>query len=88
MQELGKIENINGAILGIFKLKYSQLLVITENKVAMVCGKSYNVFGEFMPVVHSTTDLNRNFSRTDKMMDCCICNKEFLLIKYQPGGYQ
>lgn len=54
----------------------------------MVCGKSYNVFGEFMPVVHSTTDLNRNFSRADKMLDCCICKKEFLLIKYQPAGYQ
>ena len=86
LEELGKIESINGAIIDIFKLRYSQLLVITDRKIAMVCGKSYDVYGDFIPVVHSTTDLNRNFAKTDKILECSICNKEFLLVKYQPGG--
>jgi hypothetical protein len=34
----------------------------------------------------TSTDLNRYFSRNDKILECCICNKEFLLIKYQPNG--
>lgn len=72
--------------MGLFKLRYSQLLVITASKIAMICGKSYSVYGDFLPVVNSTTDLNRNFLRTDKLIECCISRKQFLLIQYQPNG--
>jgi hypothetical protein len=34
----------------------------------------------------SSSDLSRHLSKNDKILECCICNKEFLLIKYQPNG--
>lgn len=83
---MGSISDLKSPILGIFKLKYSLVLVITLDKRALVYGKSYNEDGNFEPVVLTSTDLNRFFGKSDKIMDCCICNKEFLLVKYQPNG--
>lgn len=86
LQHMGSVKDIRSPILGIFKLKYSLVLVVTTDKLALVYGKSYNEKGNFEPVVITSSDLNRFFSKTDKLLECCICNKEFLLVKYQPYG--
>jgi hypothetical protein len=86
VKELGGIYDLRVPLVGIFKLKYSLLLVLTEDKRALVYGKNYDANGNFAPVVMTSTDLNRYLGRSDKILEACICNKEFLLIKYQPNG--
>lgn len=61
-------------------------MILTEQKVAIVYGKSYDQKGTFRPVVVTSTDLNRYLSPYDKLIGTCICKKEFLVIQYMVNG--
>ena len=80
LEQKGKVSDIQYPIVGFFKLKYSLVMILTEQKVAIVYGKSYDQKGTFRPVVVTSTDLNRYLSPYDKLIGTCICKKEFLVI--------
>jgi hypothetical protein len=86
LREMGRVSDLSSPIVGFFKLKYSQVLIITLQKLALVYGKSYNANGAFQPVILTSTDLSRYLGKQDKILECLICNKEFFLIKYQAGA--
>ena len=77
------VDDLKSGIVGVFKIQLSMLLVILEDKNAYVYGKSYNLSGAYQTNMLTSTDLNRDFSPSDRLMEACCCLKQLVGIKYK-----